>query len=115
MTPLALQHCQTPEQGLVLLTEGEIQQLLSQVPQWQLATDTDTPRLQREFRLADYYQTLAFVNAIAWIAHQQDHHPELIVNYNRCQVRFSTHTPRGISVNDFICAAHIDQLHDIAV
>ncbi len=53
---------------------------------------------------------MAFVNALAWIAHTEDHHPDLQVGYYRCTVRFSTHSVGGISVNDFICAAKADAL-----
>ena len=66
--------------------------------------------IQRSFRFKNYYQTIAFVNALAWIAHQQDHHPDLEVGYNRCVVHFSTHSVGGLSDNDFICAARIDAL-----
>ena len=66
--------------------------------------------IQRSFRFSDYYQTIAFVNALAWVAHQQDHHPELQVSYNRCVVRYSTHSVGGLTENDFICAARIDAL-----
>lgn len=110
MSPLHLQLCLSPEQGLVRLSDAELDQGLQLLPHWQLSADQ--PLLQREFRFKDYYQTLAFVNAIAWIAHQQDHHPELVVNYNRCRVSYSTHAVDGISMNDLICAAKIDQLYD---
>ena len=66
--------------------------------------------IQRNFRFKNYYQTIAFVNALAWIAHQQDHHPDLEVGYNRCVAHFSTHSVGGLSENDFICAARIDLL-----
>ncbi|HEY9150705.1 MAG TPA: 4a-hydroxytetrahydrobiopterin dehydratase, partial [Gammaproteobacteria bacterium] len=58
----------------------------------------------------NYYQTIAFVNALAWIANQEDHHPDLEVSYNRCTVHFSTHSIGGLSLNDFICAARLDAL-----
>ena len=64
--------------------------------------------LKRSVRFKNYYQTMAFVNAVAWIAHQEDHHPELKVSYNRCVIHYSTHSTGGISENDFICAAKID-------
>ncbi len=64
----------------------------------------------REFKFKNYYQTIAFVNAIAWIAHQENHHPDLAVSYNRCQVCFHTHAIHGLSENDFICAAKVDRL-----
>ncbi len=112
MQPLHLQLCLKPDEGLVRLAEAELHNGLQLLPQWQMLEGE--PVLQREFRFKNYYQTLAFVNAVAWIAHQQDHHPELVVNYNRCLVRYTTHAVDGISINDLICAAKIDQLHDSA-
>ena len=75
---------------------------------WTLASDNKS--ISRTFRFKNYYQTLAFVNALAWIAHGEDHHPDLEVGYNRCLVRYSTHAVGGLSENDFICAARIDAL-----
>lgn len=75
---------------------------------WSMSDEAD--RIQREFRFKNYYQTIAFVNALAWIVHEQDHHPDLEVGYNRCVVRFSTHSVGGLSENDFICAARTDLL-----
>jgi 4a-hydroxytetrahydrobiopterin dehydratase len=112
MSPLHLQLCLKPDQGLVRLTENELHDNVQLISQWQLGKNE--PVLQREFHFKDYYETLAFVNAVGWIAHQQDHHPELVVNYNRALVRFTTHAVDGISINDLICAAKIDQLHDTA-
>lgn len=77
--------------------------LLAQLPGWELAEDGNA--LVRTFRFGDYHRTMAFVNALAWIAHSQDHHPDLGVHYDRCVVRFSTHDVGGLSENDFICAA----------
>jgi len=71
-------------------------------------------QLQRQFRFANYHHTMAFVNAVADIANREDHHPEMVVGYNHCTVRYSTHSVNqgrgGISHNDFICAAKIDQI-----
>ncbi|NCF81950.1 MAG: 4a-hydroxytetrahydrobiopterin dehydratase, partial [Proteobacteria bacterium] len=66
--------------------------------------------ISREYTFKNYYQTMAFVNALAWIAHMEDHHPELRVGYNRVRVGYSTHSIGGLSENDFICAAKIDSL-----
>jgi len=66
--------------------------------------------IYREFTFKNYYKTMAFVNAVAWIAHQENHHPDLSVGYNRCLVRYSTHAIQGLSENDFICAAKVDAL-----
>ena len=60
------------------------------------------------YEFDDFYQTMAFVNAVAYIAHREDHHPELQVSYNRCAVTYSTHAIGGLSENDFICAAKVE-------
>ncbi len=70
----------------------------------------DGAAIVKTFRFADYYKTLAFVNALAYVAHAQDHHPDLSVHYDRVQVRYSTHDVGGLSENDFICAAKAEQL-----
>jgi 4a-hydroxytetrahydrobiopterin dehydratase len=62
------------------------------------------------FHFADYHQTLAFVNAVAWIAHRADHHPELVVGYNSCKVSYTTHSAGGLSRKDFTSAARVDRL-----
>ena len=66
--------------------------------------------IEKTFTFKNYHETMAFVNALAWIAHTEDHHPDLVVTYNRCIVRFTTHSVGGISINDFICAAKADAL-----
>lgn len=64
----------------------------------------------KAFKFANYHETLAFVNAVAWIAHRSDHHPDLEVGYNRCRVAFSTHSAGGLTDKDFANAARIDAL-----
>jgi len=105
MHPLALQHCQ-PLEGQPPLSAAEVERHLTQAPGWSRAGDA----IERNFVFADYHHTMAFVNAVAWVAHGEDHHPDLQVSYNRCTVRFNTHSVGGISVNDFICAAKVDLL-----
>ena len=90
------------------LPAGRVADLLAEVPGWEVVEDGAA--LTRTYRFPDYYRTLAFVNALAWIAHEQDHHPDLGVHYDRCVVRFSTHDVGGLSENDFICAAKADAL-----
>lgn len=82
--------------------------LLAKLDGWDLGPDGRS--IERVFRFEDYHRTMAFVNAVAWIAHDQDHHPDLGVGYDRVSVRFSTHSVGGLSLNDFICAARIDRL-----
>jgi 4a-hydroxytetrahydrobiopterin dehydratase len=70
----------------------------------------DKDRIAKTYRFADHYQTLAFVNALAWISHRQDHHPDLTVGYNQCTVAYTTHSAGGLSDKDFLCAAKVDAL-----
>ncbi len=90
------------------MPEAAIGTQLQALPQWRL----NDGAISRTYRFADYYQTLAFVNALAFMVHREDHHPDLVVGYNRCEVRFSTHSVAGISENDFICAAKADAIFD---
>ncbi len=83
-----------------------IQTHLAQAPGWALVEGA----IQKRYDFANFHLTMAFVNALAWVAHAEDHHPELQVSYNRCTVRYHTHSVGGISVNDFICAAKLDAL-----
>lgn len=75
---------------------------------WQLVDDDK--RITREFSFKNFYHTMSFVNAVAHIANQENHHPDLEVGYNRCRVSYQTHAVGGLSENDLICAAKVDQL-----
>ncbi|WP_025918400.1 4a-hydroxytetrahydrobiopterin dehydratase [Herminiimonas sp. CN] len=90
----------------------EITEYLAAVSGWQ----QDGACIARAFKFKDYYDTLAFVNAIAYVIHAEDHHPELTVTYNRCLVKFDTHTANnnrgGISENDFICATKVNAIFE---
>ncbi|NWK79959.1 4a-hydroxytetrahydrobiopterin dehydratase [Aquitalea sp. LB_tupeE] len=98
-------HCETAH-GLSPLDANTASQFLAKLPDWEI----QGIELCKTFGFADYYQTMAFVNALAWIAHQEDHHPDLSVHYNRAVVRFSTHDAGGLTLNDFICAAKTEAL-----
>jgi 4a-hydroxytetrahydrobiopterin dehydratase len=89
------------------LPEAAIREQLQALPDWRF----EGGALVRTYRFADYHRTIAFVNALAWIAHGEDHHPDLAVAYDRCEVRFSTHSVGGVSDNDFICAAKTEALY----
>ncbi|MFT4198521.1 MAG: 4a-hydroxytetrahydrobiopterin dehydratase [Pseudoxanthomonas sp.] len=108
LVPLVQAHCVHRSGSEHRLSQARIAELLPQVPSWELAEEGKA--LQRSFRFPDYYRTLAFVNALAFIAHREDHHPDLSVHYDRVVVRFSTHDAGGLSENDFICAAKADSL-----
>lgn len=108
LIPLEQARC-TPLRGSEhRLSEARVRELLPQVPGWDLAEDGHA--LTKTFRFDDYYRTMAFVNALAFMAHREDHHPDLGVHYDRCVVRYSTHDVGGLSENDFICAAKAEAL-----
>ena len=92
------------------LTATQIVAKLTHIDGWMLNGDGPTVAIEKTFRFADYYQTIAFVNALAFIAHAQNHHPDLSVHWNRCVVKFSTHDVNGLSHSDFDCAARVDAL-----
>ena len=107
---LALERCTRIASDQSPLEPGEARALLPQVGGWSVSEDCRS--IWREFGFSNYYETMAFVNAIAWLAHREDHHPDLVVSYKRCEVRLSTHSIDGLSRNDFICAAKLNALLD---
>ena len=107
MTDLAARRCKPCEGGVAPLSRSEAQTWLGKLAaDWKLASDGLSVR--REYRFRDFYRTMSFVNALAHIANLEDHHPDLEVGYNYCRVSFTTHAIKGLSENDFICAAKID-------
>ena len=102
------EHCQVLAKGSPALDRATIESLAQYIPDWTIQSDNKS--IEREYKFIDYYETIAFVNALAWIAHSEDHHPDLYVTFNRCKVTYSTHSVNGLSRNDFICAAKIDRL-----
>ena len=102
------QRCEGIPKGTPHLSEEQIHQYLKEIPDWAM-THTHAA-IHREFHFKNFYETMAFVNAVAWIAHEQNHHPDMEVSYSRCKIIYTTHTVAGLSLNDFICAAHIDAL-----
>ena len=99
------QHC-APD--ALALPEAEVAALLPQLDGW----SADAGGLLRAYAFRNYHETMAFVNALAWVSHNEDHHPELTVTYKACAVRYNTHSAGGaVSLNDFICAAKADALY----
>ena len=97
------------EGGVAPLNDSEAAMLLGQIKGWQLNGTV----ISKTYEFANYYQTMAFVNAMAWLAHREDHHPDMNVSYNRCRVDYTTHAIGGLSENDFICAAKVDALFEL--
>jgi 4a-hydroxytetrahydrobiopterin dehydratase len=100
---LAARHCQA---SVAKLDAAAAAALLRELPGWQI----DNGVLTRTYGFGNYYETMAFVNTVAWVAHREDHHPDLRVGYSECQVSWWTHAVGGLSENDFICAAKVDAL-----
>jgi 4a-hydroxytetrahydrobiopterin dehydratase len=108
MTDLQTKRCLACEAGVKPLDQTEINNLLQQIPHWEFNT---TPSyIYRRFTFKNFYHTMAFVNAVAWIANQENHHPDMEVGYNYCLLKYSTHAIEGLSENDFICAAKVNTL-----
>lgn len=96
------------------LTATEVVTRLAKLEGWHLDGDGAAVAIQKTFRFADYAQTLLFVNAVAWLAQAREHHPELIVQFDHCLVRYNTHDVAGLSQADFDCAAAVDALPGVA-
>ena len=107
---LATQHCRPLRGAQHRLSGDAVAARLASLPGWEQVEDGAA--IARTFKFEDYHHTMAFVNALAFIAHREDHHPDLGVHYNRAQVRYSTHDVGGLSENDFICAAKASALVD---
>jgi len=107
--PLADRRCVPCEGGVKPYTEAEARAALAALnPAWRL--DAAARHLEREYGFKDFYRVMSFVNGVAHIANREDHHPDLELGYNYCRVRYTTHAIKGLSENDFICAAKIDRL-----
>ncbi len=108
MTDLTQKKCQVCEGGIPALEPAQVQEMLAQIPGW--TVDAAGSGISRAWKFRNFHETMAFVNALAWVAHREDHHPDLEVGYSRCLVRYTTHTIGGLTENDFICAAKINAL-----
>lgn len=109
MNELASKKCTPCEGGVAPYSAAETQEMLTRVKGWTL----EDGKLVKVYPFTNYYHTVAFVNALAWISHREDHHPDLRVGYNQCRVEYTTHAIGGLSENDFICAAKCDALFSL--
>lgn len=103
---LSTRRCAPCEGGVPALDGDAVRRLLAELDGW----TADGEAITRTFRFRNHHETMAFVNAVAWISHRENHHPELTVGYADCRVRYWTHAIGGLSENDFICAAKVDRL-----
>lgn len=109
MSELSAGKCKPCEGGIDPLTPQEAEALLRHLDGWTL----DSGAIVKNYAFKNHYQTLAFVNAVAWISHREDHHPDMTVGFNACRIAYITHAINGLSQNDFICAAKLDKLFDL--
>ena len=109
MSDLTARKCKPCEGGVDPLKPAEVENLLRQLNGWALVNGMVT----KTYSFKNHYETLAFVNATAWISHREDHHPDMSVGYNTCRVAYKTHAIDGLSTNDFICAAKMDALFEL--
>lgn len=109
MSELAEKRCAPCEGGVQPMDRDTADSHLGQLSsRWSISGDGKA--LAGEFGFKNYYQTTAFVNAVAWIAHREDHHPDIEFGYKNCRIHYTTHAIGGLSENDFICAAKVDRL-----
>ena len=101
-------HCKPCEGGVDPMSREQAESLASQVGGWELSADGKL--ISRRFEFKGFYKTIAFINAMAWIANSENHHPDFSAGYNYCLINFTTHAVDGLSENDFICAAKINAL-----
>lgn len=103
---LASLKCKPCTAATLPLSQDRIDALLKQLDGWVQHGKI----ISKIFDFTNYHQAMSFVNAVAWVSNQEDHHPELTVSYNKCKVEYTTHAINGLSENDFICAAKVDAL-----
>ena len=108
MSDLVNKRCAACTADTPRVSPDQVTRLLAELPGYK--ADMLVGSISKVYEFADFYETMAFVNAAAYIAHVEDHHPDLAVSYNRCAVTYSTHSIGGLSENDFICAAKIDRV-----
>ena len=109
MTELAKRKCKPCEGGVAPYTAQQAKDMLKQLKGWII----EDGKLVKVYPFTNYYQTMAFVNALAWISHREDHHPDLLVGYNKCRIEYSTHAIGGLSENGCLLEpASDDQARD---
>lgn len=106
ISDLRTSHCVACEGGVPPLDDATVERLLAEIPGW----TREARAIVRTFQFRNYYETISFVNAIAWMAHRENHHPDLEVHFKTCRVLYTTHAINGISQNDIICALRVNSL-----
>jgi len=110
MEELSTMSCEACRFESPLVTQQEIDDFLTQLPEWEVAELNGIKRLRRQFRFADFQQALAFTNKVGAIAEEEGHHPEIITEWGKVTVSWWTHKIKGLHVNDFVMAARTNRL-----
>ena len=110
MNELARKKCKPCEGGVAPLTPEQVRPMLKGLQGWEVQPDG---MIAKTYKFKNYFETMAFVNAAAWVSHREDHHPDMMVGYGECRVAYVTHAIDGLSENDFICAAKLDALFEM--
>ena len=105
---LTNKHCVPCEGGVPTIEPDTARQMLAELPGWELSEDGKM--ISRRFEFRGFFRTMSFINAMAWIVNNENHHPDFSAGYNYCVVGFTTHAIDGLSENDFICAARVNAL-----
>jgi 4a-hydroxytetrahydrobiopterin dehydratase len=101
-------HCRPCEGGVCPLDEETSNKHLDEIPGWNLSADKKS--IRRTLKFKNFLETISFINAMAYLSEQQGHHPDFSAGYGYCEVRYTTHAIDGLSDNDFICAAKVNEL-----
>ena len=101
-------HCVPCEGGVDAIERNAAEQMLADIPGWSLSEDSKM--INRRFEFKGFFRTMSFINAMAWVVNNENHHPDFSAGYNYCEVGFTTHAIDGLSENDFICAAKVNAL-----
>jgi 4a-hydroxytetrahydrobiopterin dehydratase len=105
---LTEKHCVPCEGGVEAIDRNTAENMLADLPGWELSDDGKM--ISRRFEFPGFFRTVAFINAMAWVVNNENHHPDFSAGYNYCQMGFTTHAIDGLSENDFICAARVSAL-----
>ena len=111
MTALNQEKCEACRRDSPSVTEAEVAQLKPELPEWEMITENDIPKLDRVFKFKNFQQALDFTNQLGILAEEQGHHPRLTTEWGRVQVAWWTHKIRNLHRNDFVMAAKSDQVY----
>ena len=111
MSDLTEKHCEPCEGGIAAMDTNRANEQLQKLDQWEI--DVNSKKISKQFSFKNFHRTMSFVNAVAWVANQENHHPDIELGYNYCNISLTTHAIDGLSVNDFIVAAKIDVIEKL--